>query len=492
MGGGYIQLSATGAQDVYLVGNPQITFFKAVYRHHTNFSMDWVQQTIYGTPNFGQSFDAIVSKSGDLLSGAYLEIDLPDFTAGGSIISTNHTYTSVATPGVALASISVSYANWCNGVGYAIIKEVDVTIGDQLIDRQTGEWMCIENQLKNNVGAHETAYFHTIGYGSNDNGLYNDAGDRFRTYVGSNNLMVDQTKNMTGIPSTNDTGTGQTDKTQVQVPLNFWFCNNLGLAVPIISLPHTNITFNFTLREFHELYVTNKKKVTAPSSGLGVDNVKLWCQYIYLDNMERMKFSEGKHEYLIEQVQSTTKGISITDTGLIDFPLYFNHPIKTLYWVNHMAEYIKAATGASNPINYPAYWSTSTIGPGKNDWFNFTNVPTTPTRPHGTHAFDTAQIIVNNEARTAMHSAMFYSKTEPQMRYKNVPFSNYVYMYSFSSNPSEFQPSGSFNFSRLDNAAIRMNIAKTTSTYERQINIYAKNYNVLRINSGNSGLAFLS
>src|SRR6056300_1606287 len=173
MGGGLLQLVAYGAQDVYLTGNPQITFFKVVYRRHTNFSMESIEQTFNGTADFGKRVTCTVSRNGDLIHRVYLQVTLP------SVEST----------------LSSQYFRWVNYVGHVLIKQVEVEIGGQRIDKHYGDWLTIWNEL-------------TIAPGLRD---------------GYDN-MVGNTIHLTG------TGLQSTDATTLYVPLQFWFCRNPGLS----------------------------------------------------------------------------------------------------------------------------------------------------------------------------------------------------------------------------------------------------------------------
>jgi len=241
MGGGLMQLVAYGAQDIYLTGNPQITFFKVVYRRHTNFSMETIEQTINGTVSTSGSSTVTISRNGDLVHKIYV-------TNNGST-STIH--------------------------GSGIISKVELEIGGQLIDRHYDEW----NQIWNELYTPE----------SKAHGL----------------------KCMVG-----DQGTSGTDSgvTMTQYPLNFWFCRNAGLALPLIALQYHEVKLKFTWGD---------------NSNKGVDsNVKVMCDYIYLDTDERRRFAQVSHEYLIEQLQKQSM------SGTASNKLNFNHPVKELIWTS--------------------------------------------------------------------------------------------------------------------------------------------------------------
>ena len=240
MGGGLLQLVAYGAQDVYLTGNPQITFFKVVYRRHTNFSIESIQQTFNGTPGIGKRVTCQISRNGDLVHKLYVVFTNPsddDLTDGRDCIA-----------------------------------KVEVEIGGQLIDRQYGDWMKIWNELTLPAGK-ESGY----------------------------NEMIKATSNIDPIPNT-----------KAYVPLEFWFCRNIGLALPLIAL------------QYHEV------KINIEFSSTGFSDATLWADYIFLDTDERRRFAQLSHEYLIEQVQFTG-GESINSSNL-SAKLSFNHPVKELIW----------------------------------------------------------------------------------------------------------------------------------------------------------------
>ena len=236
MGGGLMQLVAYGAQDIYLTGNPQITFFKVVYRRHTNFSMESIQQTFSG--GGGNNPVCTISRNGDLVHKMYL-------------VQTG------------------AYAPQ-NRVNQPIIT-VELEIGGQRIDRQSGQWMDTWNELS-------TPESKAIGL-----------------------------KAMTG-----QIGTTGTAVEHVHIPLLFWFCRNPGLALPLIALQYHEVKVKFTL-------------------AVAATPFELYCDYIYLDTDERRRFAQVSHEYLIEQVQeqSTVGGGLATSTSN---KLNFNHPVKELIW----------------------------------------------------------------------------------------------------------------------------------------------------------------
>ena len=264
MGGGLMQLVAYGAQDVYLTGNPQITFFKIVYRRHTNFSMESIQQTFDGTAEFGQRVSCTVARNGDLCGRMYLEVTLPS-----------------------LSNIVGEFTSWSESVGHALVKSVEVEIGGQRIDKQYGHYMEIQDELTCDKNK-----------------------DLFRSkMIGKQFDESDKGKNdenaLVGSLLATDLDY------RLYVPLQFWFCRNPGLALPLIALQYHEVKVIVEFEQLKNLVRTgNGTDVTAAvnSSAFTADkkmSAKLWCDYVYLDTDERRRFAQVSHEYLIEQVQFT-------------------------------------------------------------------------------------------------------------------------------------------------------------------------------------------
>ena len=145
-----MQLVAYGAQDVYLTGNPQITFWKVTYRRHTNFSIESIEQTFNGQADFGRRVQCVISRNGDLAFRTYLQVTLPEINQRmGNISGTGNFQNQV-------------YARWLDFPGEQLISQVEVEIGGQRIDRQYGDWMHIWNQLTM-TAEQQRGYFKMIG-----------------------------------------------------------------------------------------------------------------------------------------------------------------------------------------------------------------------------------------------------------------------------------------------------------------------------------------
>ena len=424
MGGGLMQLVAYGAQDIYLTGNPQITFFKVVYRRHTNFAVESIEQTFNGQADFGKRVTATISRNGDLIQQMYLEVELPLVTA-----------------------IAGSTSNvWTYGVGNALVKQAEIEIGGQLIDRQYGDWMNIWTEL-------------TIPEGKRA-GYDNMVGNKLPT-------------------GTNQTGSLPATAVQrLYVPLQFWFNRNPGLALPLIALQYHEVKLNLELRPASDLV---NGATTAITSGL---SCKLYVDYVYLDTDERRRFAQVSHEYLIEQVQFTgAESIAAADTTK-NITLNFNHPVKELVWVH-----------------VPT--SNSTVGfASGNRWFNYSGTTGAAT---DIDSFTSALLQLNGHDRFSVRYADYFRKVQNYEHHCRVPRvgkdldtddarNQYIYTYSFALSPEEHQPSGTCNFSRIDNAVLQLKYGAdtgfTAQSAAMNLNVYAVNYNVLRIMSGMGGLAY--
>jgi hypothetical protein len=381
MGGGLLQLVAYGAQDVYLSGNPQITFFKVAYRRHTNFSMESIEQTFNGNADFGRRVTCQISRNGDLIHRMYLQVYLPQ-------------------------AVFAAYSK----AGLALVKSVELEIGGQRIDKQYGDWMYIWNELSLPTGK-------SAGY---------------KSMIAAN---------------TTSSATAAADTT-LYVPLEFWFCRNPGLALPLIALQYHEVKVNI---EFDTMANAGITSVTSSTMG----TTALWVDYVFLDTDERRRFAQLSHEYLIEQLQFT--GEENIGAASNKVKLNFNHPVKELVWV------MQNAPGASGTSDEFGDYTDSNV--------NYT--------------ID-AKLQLNGHDRFATRQGKYFNEVQPFQHHTNVPDNKGINVYSFALKPEEHQPSGTLNFSRIDSAVLNV----TASANAKRIRVYAVNYNVLRVMSGMGGLAY--
>lgn len=506
MGGGILQLVAYGAQDIYLTGTPQITFFKIVYRRHTNFSLESIEQTFNGSADFGKKVTCTVSRNGDLIHRTYLCVTLPNVEIK---------------PSLAPAGGQVGF-RWLNWLGHALIKYVELEIGGQRIDKHWAAWLHIWNELTQTAG-------HAAGYAN----------------------MVGNTPDLTKVTWVNSTDTSSTivnsSYNTLYIPLQFWFCRNPGLALPLIALQYHEVKFNLEFEHLSNLYwsgtrasstaapVTDLSKVVPPS----LSYASIYIDYVYLDTEERRKYAQVSHEYLIEQLQFP--GDESTSNTNYKVKLNFNHPCKELVWVVQPIDNITDYSSGAPPVGSVPY--------GK-QWFNFTDSynddaqawtadwnyflagagggtsaaagmysynPSNQNYSVGSTDFPSgnsastysealpktginpvawAKIQLNGHDRFTGRDGRYFNLVQPFQHHTNVPAMG-INVYSFSLLPEEHQPSGSCNMSRIDNATLQLTLTPNSTAYpngggSRNVNIkvFAVNYNVLRIMSGMGGLAY--
>lgn len=424
-GGGLLQLVAQGKQDVFLTGNPQITWFKMVYRRYTNFSIESQIIPFDSQPDFGRRITVLLPRKGDLLGALWLEIALPaifDSTTGAPLSYTNAT-------------------------GHALISEVSIEIGEQEIDKQTGEWM----EMWSN---------------------YTVTADKVQ---GWNNMIGKTTGASQGnAPSSSVNLYGPL---YLYVPLRFWFCKNPGLYLPLLALQYHPVRINITLRPLNQMFVVdtptaNPCDVTALSAS--IQSMNLYGDYIHLDVEERRRFVANAHEYLIEQVQYTPSIPVDTNATTVQVPIEFNHPLRELYWIVQRDAAVNA-----------------------HQWFNYTNL--TIGENSGAVSLNSYQNLITQALiriegydRFDIRFADYFRLVQPYQFHTVIPFDDFVYSYSFSFHPEDVQPSGSLNASRLDNITIQLNMNTMVTPARGQANcrVYGLNHNVLRIIDGFGGLLF--
>lgn len=289
-----MQLVAYGAQDVYLTGNPQITFFKVVYRRHTNFSVDSIEQYFGSQLNFGKKSGVEISRNGDLITQAFLKVVLPEVRYNGDFLNYGH----------------VQFA-WTRQIGHAIIEETELEIGGSPIDKQYGSWLNIWQELASDVG--------------HDRGMAKMLGD---------------VPEMTSISTLSwDNGSDNLLKPSYTlfVPLQFYFCRNNGLALPLIALQYHQVKIYVKFRQAHELYIASDA-FRSGADHLDLEEASILMNYVYLDTEERRRFAQVSHEYLIEQLQFTGEE-SISNANSAKYRLNFNHPVKSIYFVTKLGNY---------------------------------------------------------------------------------------------------------------------------------------------------------
>jgi hypothetical protein len=528
-----MQLVAYGAQDVYLTGNPQITFWKVSYKRHTNFAMESIEQTFNGQADFGRRVTCTISRNGDLAYRTYLQVTLPEIGQG------------LNAGGV--------YARWLDFPGEQLISQVEVEIGGQRIDRQYGDWMHIWCQLTMST-EQQRGYYKMIG---NTTQL---------TYITDPSFANVDGPCDSDAPRQVCAPRNALPETTLYIPFQFWFCRNPGLALPLIALQYHEVKINLDIRPIDECLwavstlseSTGNRKLNA-AYNQSLVAASLYVDYVFLDTDERRRMAQNPHEYLIEQLQFT--GDESVGSSSNKIKLNFNHPVKELIWVVQRDANVDycSSLDASNllfkllgaqPFNYTdaldalpnaihafggkksvsadanAFINASGLfesagavdvtAPGAgNFWAGYTGnlglvgegdgiestvsdagtfvLAETALDMHcwGENPVVTAKLQLNGQDRFSEREGTYFDLVQPWQHHTRNPDTG-INLYSFALRPEEHQPSGSCNFSRIDNATLQLVLSNATveGTSTAKVRVFATNYNVLRIMSGMGGLAY--
>lgn len=525
MAGGLIQLVAYGNQDIFITHEPQITFFKVVYRRHTNFTLEVIPQNFIQTPDFGKRVTSVLSRNGDLIRKIHLVVDLP------SIPTFKDSQQNVD---------QIAKFAWVKRIGYAIIKTVEIEIGGELIDRQYGDWLNIWHEL-------------TV---QNKKDISKILGD---------------VKELTEFSNGKSTY-------RLFIPLQFWFNRIAGLALPVVSLQYNHIKINLELNDFNKCYVltpthtinidndfvnfedfeyitqnvdgiistarfiyydylnrvmylsrvsdngflsvteTDPTKIETDAQqkallyekdingnlvngkyyiiganskfeamprinaferiytnrsinfkNIVLKNSFLLVEYGFLDDEERIRFSKARHEYLIEQI--FFNGEEPIDGLHQSFKVGFTQACKELVWVSQL---------------------TSAINTRNNDIFNYTNSLLINSNGDyaGRNIILQETLMFNGHERLSLRDSEYFSQIQPYQNHSHNPPEG-INVYSFSIHPENHQPSGTANMSRIDNIDLRIVVTPEISfTNTARLRIYGIVYNILRISNGVSGLVF--
>ena len=548
MAGGLMQLVAYGAQDIYLTGNPQITFFKTVYRRHTNFSMEAIEHQFVGTQNFGSRLTAKFSRDGDLLTSMYVLVTLNSVDPGNTNFA------------------------WIRRIGHAILSNIELEIGGTKMDKQTGTWLDIWYELSRQ-GDHERGYAAMIG----------------------------------DVPELTTYNTEVKPEYTLFIPLQFWFNRHIGLSIPVIALQYHDVRLHIELSSKESVIIRDCNfDINNPS--LSIKEISVLTNYVYLDTEERRRFAQVGHEYLIDQVQYN--GTERVTDLVKDYILDYNHPTKEIIWAMKHGNYISGKsflfythrddwnepdpehTDQNTPLVQAAHKilsesisietdPTSTVGgtwyevlgqsSGTIGTINITNEMSVPVyvnptslsigdygitdkiygdivvKADGTiecnnvrsdltirdYSFPTeemtdsravvcdpivyqfhnygilidgtvnpiqyGQIKLNGHDRFDRREGLYLSNVQADQHHSNIPRDG-ICLYSFSQQPEQHQPSGTANLTRIDSTVLTLwflDITLDTGLPEfnfinddNRLFIFATNYNILRMLSGLGGLAY--
>ena len=430
MGGGLLQLVAQGAQDINLTGQPQISFFKANYKRHTNFATQWVPQTMNGDPKQGiESTKIQISRNGDLVQEMYLiaKLDVTDDTTDS-------------------AAATVYPAE-------RLVSSINLSIGGQQVDKHYQRWWRLFSEL-NHGNAAKDNYSKLTNLGPSDSSLVAET-----------------------------TGAQNTRKNQVVLPLIFFFNRNPGLALPLMTLQYSMVELSIKWGAELDTFVNP----ALPGQ------IECWAKYIYLDDQERQIMVSSPQKYLIEQVQHNGVREVSTDVGkshLVD--LDFRHPVKELVWChpgetgdgiesnlwNMTATSVVASVGLNPTTSAHTPHQSGGVVLTSNAWSEDTDGPC-----------GEASIQLNGQDVAINQGGSVYNQVQSYYCHTGCPVPG-IYSYSFALKPEAYQPSGTCNFSRIDNGTLRFRLTNSSNDKQNFVSIFATNYNIMNISAGMASLSF--
>jgi hypothetical protein len=367
-----------------------------------------------GDPDFGKRLSCLVPRRGDLLGPVFLEVTLPAIYLSSNGVATNYV----------------------NSIGHALIQEISIEIGEQEIDKQTGEWMEIWSDLTTTS--------------EKKSGFYD--------MIGKVDGYVPPTGSLPG-------------PLKLYIPLQFWFNKNPGLYLPLLALQYHPVRINITLRPLQQLFYSGELVTNCDTTTVNpakITSMMLYGDYVHLDVEERRRFVSTAHEYLIEQVQYTPAlGVPASVTS-VPLRLEFNHPLRELIWV------IKRD-----------------IMDSYHEWFNYSSLSISETGRR-TDMLAAAILQLDGMDRFQERDAGYFRLVQAWQHHTVIPSDDFIYTYSFALKPEELQPSGSLNASRIDNLVLMLTMNQTTTPPRGNCTarVYGLNHNVLRVVDGFGGLLF--
>jgi len=422
MAGGLIQLIAIGSQNTYINKEPEITFFRTSFEKHSNFSIETKEMFLTN----GAGFDRLTScdikrEFGDLLTHLTLKIELPD--------------------------LGDDNFSWTNAIGHAIIDYVEIEIQGKQIDRHYGEWLEIWTELTQPLEK-KLGYNEMIGKSENFN-------------LSNNHEMT------------------------LLIPMNFWFCRNIGSALPLVCLFYSQIKVNVKFRSFHECWNASLDSVGNPPCDITSFKASFLGEFIWLDLRERLKFVTENHFYLFEYVQSEIDNTFSKNNNPIKLNLNFNNLVKSIYWVVQRSDNIKEA---QVPKDSPDPYKFR----NGNNWFNYSVYRSRKAPLY--ESIDGCSLYFNGILRMEEQDGKYFRLYQNHYYSTRSP-SNFIYTYSFALRPDEFHPTGSVNMSRIKNCDLKFIRKKINRKYTEEsqnylVKMYALTYNFLVVSNGMMSLLF--
>lgn len=450
MSGALVQIAAFGTQDVLLMGNPTVTFFKNVVNRHTNFAIETIQQVLQGASNFGASNATVqITRDGDLLWKTFIRFKLPR-------LETTYTFSAAVDKPVTIVP-----ARWTDDIGHHLIQNCNVVIGGSQIDKHYGDWLQIWSQLT---------------LDESKRAGYNDMiGNRYEL-MGNNGRPVIDAAWLTANNAAGNypfTARFNIPEAMIEVPLQFWFCRDPALTIPLVSLPYHDVRISFDIRALDHVVIppmvigepADVAKVTLGYNAVESLQPIVYANYVFLDNAERKRYAQHPQEYLVEQLQYAENPAS---QGSVDINLNFNHPTKELVFVAQKQTYVQhrctdVTSNSYNIANQLSNYQFTGYNAVANKWSlvdgythgmpEYGNMSTTYGNP-----IDRAELVINGVARVKETDSIFFNRTQPYMHHSCIPQAAGINVYSFALKPESIQPSGTINFSRIDNTTLRLRL----------------------------------
>jgi hypothetical protein len=441
-GGSITQLIALGAADKYLTQGPTITYWRFKYNKYTNFALEAIEQNFQTQVMFGSDTQLTLNRTGDMIYHTYVIVDLPGIVGNGTV--SNNMFASLD--------------------GYALndpCLPADDAFNTTLPDPATKPWVTWTNA----IGQWLVRKASIVIGGQQIDSVYSDylfmweelsgkPGKRLVEMIGKETKFDDLINN------------SQYDR-RLYIPLPFWFTQVSGNALPVVALQFHGIQLYISFADLPSCVQTssdNPQVLKMTSKQVLTDNdlrAAIETTYVYLDIEERDRLSMGSFEQLITQVQS----YNITSNSpQVRLGLNFNHPVIELIWgIKRTCQ-----SAVNNHFNY--------AGAGLED------------------PIKAVSLKLNNLPRFSPKEGRYFRLVQPYQCHTNIP-STYVYSYSFALHPEDAQPSGSCNFSRIDNIELTFEMqdgvgGTNGGSTDVQVIVFARNWNVVRYRDGLGGLAF--
>jgi Major capsid protein N-terminus/Large eukaryotic DNA virus major capsid protein len=529
-GGAAHQLHMRGTLDFHLNMGSVRTYWRYQNTPHTNFATEPITQPFDNAPQWnGQTANASINRTGDLLHRMYCVIDLPPICAysNNTGTSTNTQYAYINSAHATSALQSYSYYNsydelfaglqrgiegywchWTDAIGYAMLQEVQLSVGSHIVDRFSCEFLyCWEE-------------------------LTGQSGKRCWDMVGRFNSIIDR------ILFARSGG-------RLHVPLPFWFTQVTGNALSLITLHYNIVKVHITFTNLAKLIIVSNQDVavykaatthtgasipvtTGVSSGTLLTasdcTAYLQSEMVYLDMPERTSFQQGEFDCLMTGVQTERRTIASGSNADIILP--FNFPVSEIIVAGRMA----GNTVGNRTFEFGRGIPTSPNALGGALTYGGANLskPMYPIQTEGTSDYqgqdygavrgisagsgngmvDTLgqfslwnrlivgadpfvemTLFINHSQRMAPQPANYFRQVQPFQHHSRIP-ANYIYVMSFSLFPEEANASGSLNFSKLDNATLRVRIHPDCVGYEMEVFCFAKYWNIFSYTRGVGGARY--